>query len=167
MPRAASAAASWSCTLFLAPDGLAAEKELRPQAIPLLALVERDRRIDDLVRKLVERRVDGEARGHAVHALEELLAVAREQELGKEQRRVRPARMSCHADRARLAEYRRERLPVDRRARPLERFHVVVVRIDEERDLARGDELRAEDVAAPDLRLHRREPPEKGEPLLP
>src|SRR5437899_2349477 len=120
MPRAASAAASASYTLFLAHHGLAAEKKLGPQAIPLLALVERDRRIDDLVRELVERRVHRQAGRHAVHALEELLAVAREQKLGEKQRRVRPARVSCHADGARLAEHRGERLPVDRRAGLLE-----------------------------------------------
>src|SRR6266849_3633108 len=161
MPRAASAAARAWYTLFLALDGLAAEEELRPEAIPLLALVERDRRVDDLVRKLVERRIDRQARGHAVYAAEELLAVTREQELGEEQRRMRPARILRHADGARLAEDGRERLPVDRRARLLQRLHIVVIGIDEERDLARGDELRAEDVAVPDLRLHRREPPEK------
>jgi len=44
----------------------------------------RDRGIDDLVRELVEGRVDRQARGHPVHALEELLALAREQELGEE-----------------------------------------------------------------------------------
>src|SRR5438067_8544293 len=98
MPRAPSAAASSSYTLLLALDGLAAEEELRPQAIPLLALVERDRRVDDLMRELVERRSDRKARGHAVHVPEELLAFAREQEVSEEQRRVRPARMLCHAD---------------------------------------------------------------------
>src|SRR5207253_11239178 len=51
-------------------------------------------------------------------------------------------------------------------ARLLQRLHVVVVGVDEKRNLARGDELRAEDVAAPDLRLHRREPPEEREPFL-
>src|SRR5882762_7888019 len=137
MPRAASAAASAWYTLLLALDGLAAEEELRPEAIPLLGLIQRERRVDELVRELVERRIDGQARGHAVHALEELLALARKQELGEEQRRVRPARMLRHADRACLAEGRRERLPVDRRARLLQRLHVVVIGIDEERDLAR------------------------------
>src|SRR5437764_53802 len=61
MPRASSAAASGWYTLFLALDGLAAEEELRPELVPLLALVERDGGVDDLVRKLVERRVDREA----------------------------------------------------------------------------------------------------------
>src|ERR671931_2444474 len=166
MPRAASAAASVWYTLFPALDRLAAEEELRPQAIPLLPFVERDRRVDDLVRELVEWRIDGQAGGHAVHALEELLAFAREQELGEEERRMRPARILRHADGARLAEGGRERLPVDRRAGLLKRLHVVVIGVNEKRDLARGDELRAEDVAAPYLRLHRREPPEKGEALL-
>src|SRR5438309_1851298 len=143
MPRAASAAASASYTLFLAHDGLAAEEKLGPQAIPLLALIEGDCRVDDLVRELVERRVDREARRHAVHALEERLALAGQEKLGEEQRRMRAARMLRHANGARLAEHRRERLPVDRRTRLLERFHVVVVGVDEERNLARGDELRA------------------------
>src|SRR5207237_9705019 len=161
MPRAPSAAASSSYTLLLALDGLAAEEELRPQAIPLLAVVERDRRVDDLVRELVERRVDRQARGHAVHALEELLAFAREQELGEEQRRMRPPRMLRHADGARLPVGGRERLPVDRCARLLQRLHVVVVGVDEKRNFARGNELRGADVAAPDLRPPRREPPEE------
>src|SRR4051812_20947569 len=127
MPRASSAAASDSYTLFLALDGLAAEEELRPEPVPLLALVERDGGVDDLVRELVERRLDCEARGHPVHAPEELLPVAREQELGEEQRRVRAPRVFGDADGARLPESRRERLPVDRRARLLQRLHVVVV----------------------------------------
>src|SRR5436189_6335137 len=131
MPRASSAAASDWCTLLLAPDGLAAEEELRPELVPLLAFVEGDRGIDDLVREPVERRIDREARGHAVHPLEELLALAREQELGEEQRRVRPAGMPRNTNRARLAERGRERLPVDRRAGLLQRLHVVVVGSDE------------------------------------
>src|ERR1041385_6428885 len=130
MPRAASAAPSAWYTLFLPANGLAAEENLRPEPVPLLALVERDRRIDDLVWKPVERRIDGEARRHAVHALEELLALARKQELGEEQRRVRPARMLRYADRARLAEHRPERLPVDRgpeehTSEPQDRPHTV------------------------------------------
>src|SRR5438045_8470130 len=96
MPRAASAAASDSYTLLLALDGLAAEEELRPELVPLLALVERDGGVDDLVRKLVERRVDREARRHAVHALEKLLAVARQQTCGKEERRMRTWRVLRH-----------------------------------------------------------------------
>src|SRR5438045_4863508 len=166
MPRSASAAASASNALLAALDGLAAKEELRPELVPLLALVEGDRRIDDLVWELVERCIDRDARGHAVHALEELLALAREQELGEQQRRMRPARMLRHADGARLAEHRRATLPLDRRPCFLQRLHVVVIGVDEERDLARGDELCAEDVAAADLRLHRREPPEEGEALL-
>src|SRR2546423_232543 len=166
MPRASSAAASGWYTLFLALDGLAAEEELRPELVPLLALVERDGGVDDLVRKLVERRVDREARRHPVHALEKLLAVARQQKFGKEERRMRPSRVLRHADRARLAEGGRERLPVDRGAGSLQRLHVVVVGVDEKRDLARGDELRAKDVPIAHGRLHRREAPEEREPLL-
>src|SRR5690349_22811325 len=136
MPREASAPASDSYTLFAALDRLAAKEELRPQLVPLVALVEGDRRIDDLVRELVERRVDSQAGWHAIYAAEELLPLAREQKFGEEQRRVRPARLSCHADGARLPEHRRERLPVDRRTRLLERLHVVVIGVDEELDLA-------------------------------
>src|SRR5256885_1944696 len=166
MPRASSAAASDWYTLFLALDGLAAEEKLRPELVPLLALVERDGGIDDLVRELVERRVDREARRHPVHALEKLLAGARQQKFGKEERRVRPSRVLRHADRARLAEGGRERLPVDRGAGFLQRLHVVVVGVDEKRDVARGDKLRAEDVPVAHAPPHRCEAPEEREPLL-
>src|SRR5919201_1258520 len=166
MPRASSAAASASYTLLLALDGLAAEEELRPELVPLVALFERDRRIDDLVRELVERRVDGEARGHAVHALEELLPVAREQKFSEQERSVWTAGMLRHADGARLPQHGRERLPVDWRARLLQRLHIVVVRIDEERNFARGNKLGAENVAVAHGGLHRRQPPEECEAAL-
>src|SRR5205823_5911910 len=123
--------------------------------VPLVALVERDRRIDDLVRELVERRVHLEVGGHTIHRLEEFLALAREQELGEEQRRVRPARIPGEADRARLAEGGLQRLPLDGSALLLQRLHIVVIGVDEERDLARSNQLRAEDVSAANARLHR------------
>src|SRR5438105_1186971 len=112
MPREASALASVSWTLFTALDRLSAEEEIRPEAVPFVGLVQGDGGIDDLVRKLVQRRRHGETRRHAVHRLEEFLAFLREHELGEKEPRVRPARMARHADRARLAECRRERLPV-------------------------------------------------------
>src|SRR3979409_1962189 len=72
---------------------LASEKNLGEKLLPLLALVEREHRVDDLVLELVERAVHGHARGDAVHALVDLLSFLRKHEFGEEQRRVGPRRI--------------------------------------------------------------------------
>src|SRR5688500_6203135 len=61
--------------LVAARHGLAAEEKLRPEPAPLVPLVEGDRGIDQAVLELVERTVDGAARGHAVSLLDDFLAV--------------------------------------------------------------------------------------------
>src|SRR5882762_2606008 len=115
----------------------ASEKDFGEKLLPLVALVERAHRIDDLVLELVERAVYGHARGNAVHALVDLLSFLRKHEFGEEQRRMGPRRIPGDPDGGRLAEGRLERLPVDRRAFQLQGLHVVVVRGEEERHFAR------------------------------
>src|SRR6266702_1534108 len=73
---------------FIGLHRLPGEKEIREKPLPLLALVEREHRVDDLVLELVERAVDGHVRGDAVDALVDLLPFPRQHELGEEQRRV-------------------------------------------------------------------------------
>src|SRR5262249_28651216 len=143
-----------SRSLFLL-HWLAAEEEVRPELVPLVAFVERNRGIDDLVGKLVERRVDLQVRRHAVHRLEKFLALARQQECGEQERRVGTPGVFCQAERARLAERRLQRLPVDGSALLLQRLHIVVIGADEQRYLARGHQLRPEDMAVADTGLHR------------
>src|SRR6185295_18999786 len=52
---------------------LVAEKNAREMLFPLLILVERGRRVDDLVPELVERAVDQPAGGNPVRSLDDLL----------------------------------------------------------------------------------------------
>src|SRR5688500_15701228 len=70
-------------------DRLAAKKNFGPELRPLRVLVQRDDRVDHLEGKRVEMRVDAAACGHAVAFLENRLPLARQQEVGKEQRGVR------------------------------------------------------------------------------
>src|SRR6266487_1815898 len=69
--------------------GFAAEKEGREELVPLVALVEREHRIDDLVLELVERAVHQPACRNAISAFQDYLALFGEHELGEKQRRVR------------------------------------------------------------------------------
>src|SRR5207302_100412 len=55
--------------------GPAAEKEVREERVPLVAFVEREHRIDDLVLELVERAVHEAAGRDAISALQDLLAL--------------------------------------------------------------------------------------------
>src|SRR5690349_6979583 len=89
-------------------DGLSAEEELRPQAAEAVPLVEHDRRVDERVPELVEGTVDRAARGDAVARLDDLLALAREDEVGEERRGMGMRRPLRHADGARLPEGRIE-----------------------------------------------------------
>src|SRR5882672_7913756 len=86
MPSAAEPAATRLS--FIGLHRLPAEKGLGEKFLPLLALIEREHRIDDLVLELVERTVHGHARGDAVHALVDLLPFLRKHEFGEEQRRM-------------------------------------------------------------------------------
>src|SRR6266702_2162176 len=122
--------------------GLAAEKEIGEELVPLVALVEREHRIDDLVLELVERAVHQPACRDAISAFQDLLPLFREHELGEKQRRVRVRRVARHADRGGLAERGLQGLPLDRRALQLQGLDVVVVRGEKERDFARGHALR-------------------------
>src|SRR5438552_1558359 len=149
----------WARPSLALLHGAAAEKEVREEPVPLVAFVERELRIDDLVLELVERALHQSAGRNAISGFQDLLALFREHELGEKQRRVRVRRVARQADRRGLPERRLQRLPLDRRALLLQRLDVVVVRGEEERDLARGDELRRVDVAVADLRFHRRELP--------
>src|SRR5688500_5731123 len=69
---------------LVAGDGLAPQDQIRPQLRPLLVLVERNGWIDGLERKVVEVRIDGAARRHAVPRLEDRLPVARQHEVGEQ-----------------------------------------------------------------------------------
>src|SRR6267143_7265609 len=113
MPSAAEPAAmpAGMRLSFIGLHRLAAEKDLGEKLLPLLALIEREHRVDDLVLELVERAVHGHARGDAVHALVDLLPFLRKHELGEEQRRVGTRRMPGESDRGRLAKGRLQRLP--------------------------------------------------------
>src|SRR5260221_3127526 len=72
---------------FIGLHRLPGEKEIREKPLPLLALVEREHGVDDLVLELVERAVDGHVRVDAVDALVDLLPLLGEHELGDEQSR--------------------------------------------------------------------------------
>src|SRR5207247_3923789 len=61
--------------------GAAAEKEAREEPVPLVAFVERELRIDDLVLELVERAVHKAAGRDAISGFQDLLALFREHEL--------------------------------------------------------------------------------------
>src|SRR3954469_14130957 len=116
-------------TLFLG-DGLAAEEELGPELAEAVPVVEHDRRVDQPVAELVERAVDRAARGNPVARLDDLLALAREDELGEERRGVRVRRLARDAHRARLPEGRVERAPVDGRALLLQARHALYMRVE-------------------------------------
>src|SRR5262245_42700448 len=94
-------------------DPLSVEEELGPKFLPFLGLVERDRGIDHLERKLVELRVDHAARGHAVALLDEGLSLARQHEIREEQGRMGTRRAARDADRVGTAEGGFQRLPSD------------------------------------------------------
>ncbi len=75
-------------------------------------------------------------------------------------------RLSCERDAVGAAEGWGERLPVDRRAFLLQLVDRLVVERERDRDLARGDQLGHQRMAAAHLRRHRREFLEIGEALL-
>src|SRR5258706_4036482 len=76
------------CAALLLGDRAATEEDLGKMPVPLVPLVERDRPIDERVGKLVERAVDRDARRNAVARLDDLLSLARQDEVREELRRV-------------------------------------------------------------------------------
>src|SRR3989442_8191858 len=142
------------------------EEEIRPKFLPAVGLVERDHRVDHLEGELVEVRVHGAARGHPVALLQDRLAFEGKHEVGKEQRRVGVRGAARHADRVRAPERGFERLPPDRGAFYHQALGIVVVDRSGERNLARGDELGHQRVAAAYFGFRRGELPEKCEALF-
>src|SRR5260221_3663494 len=57
------------CAALLLGDRAPTEEDLGEMPVPLVPLVERDRRIDERIGEFVERAVHGEARRHAVARL--------------------------------------------------------------------------------------------------
>src|SRR6266853_4333592 len=112
------------------------------QLHPLIVLVERDARVHELERQLVERRVDSPVRRHEVALREDLLAFLADLEVVEEHRRVRMRGAARDADSVRPRDRRADGKPVDRRALALELFGLVIVYGQRERHLARYDELR-------------------------
>src|SRR5205823_2929628 len=112
------------------------------QVRPLVVFVERDSRVDELERQLVERRVDFPARRHEVALREYLLALLADLEVVEEHRGVRMRGAARDADSVRPRDRRADREPVDRRALALELFGLVIVYGQRERHLTRHDQLR-------------------------
>src|SRR6266705_4262077 len=117
-------------------------ENLLVQLHPLVVLVERDARVDELERQLVERRVDFFARRHEVALREDLLAFLADLEVVEEHRGVRMRGAARDADSVRPRDRRSDREPVDRRSLTLELLGLVIVYGQRERHLARHDELR-------------------------
>src|SRR6266849_2818999 len=147
-------------------DLLTFEEKIRPKFLPAAGLVEGDHRVDHLEGELVEVRVHRAARGHAVALLQDRLTFEGEHEVGKEQRRVGVRGAARHADRVGAPERGLERLPPYRGAFYDQPFGVVVVDGCSKRNLARGDELGHQRVAAAYFGFRRGELPEECEALL-
>src|SRR2546423_15606913 len=102
-------------------------ENLLVQLHPLVVFVERDARIDELERQLVERRVDFPARGHEVALRQDPLPLLADLEVVEEHRRVRMRGAARDADSVRPRNPRTDREPVGRRAPALELFGPVTV----------------------------------------
>src|SRR5260370_2719145 len=97
------------------------------QLHPLVVLVERNARVDELERQLVERRVDFPARRHEIALREDLLAFLADLEVVEEHRGVRMRGAARDADSVRPRDRPAAREPSDRRALALELFSLVVL----------------------------------------
>src|SRR5258706_7223241 len=117
-------------------------ENLLVQLYPLVVFVERDARVDELQRQLVERRVDLPVRRHEVALREDLLAFLADLEVVEEHRRVRMRGAARDAHSVRPRDRRADGKPVDRRALAFELSGLVIVYGQRERHLARYDKLR-------------------------
>src|SRR3981189_3816969 len=102
-------------------------ENLLVQLHPLVVLVERDARVDELQRQLVWRRVYFPFRRHEVALRENLLAFLADLEVVEEHRGVRMRGAARDADSVRPRDRRADRDPLDRRALALELFCLVIV----------------------------------------
>src|SRR5712664_3515332 len=132
-----------SLAIGLLPRLASLAENLFVQLHPLAVLVERDARVDELERQLVERRVDFPVRRHEVALREDLLAFLADLEVVEQHRGVRVRGAARHPDSVRPRDRRADGEPVDRRALALELFGLVIVYGQRERHLTRHDALRA------------------------
>src|SRR5258706_2229784 len=130
------------------------EKDPVPELFPALLLVEHGDRIDHGVLEAAHLGAYPLAYRRAAHRLEELLAFGREDEVDERRGGLRVRGILCDRDALRARDDRLDRDPVDRRALALQRLDIALVCREADRDFARGDELREEDVALAHVGLH-------------